>query len=62
MFVNATQKLKQGYIQKNPCESYGYSYCKNCTYNSICGFKEAEPFRKNKKSVKKQSFKRDLGE
>ncbi len=56
LFVNATQNFKNGYIQKNPCEKNGFSYCKFCTYNAICGYSETAAFRKNNKQVKKESF------
>lgn len=62
MFIMATNNIKKGFIQKNPCARNGFSYCKMCTFNSICGYKESAPFRKNNKSVNKQSFKINLGE
>lgn len=60
MFLNAVYNIKNGEILKSPCALNGFSYCKNCIYNSICGYDEAGTFRTFKRKAKKFSF--DLGE
>lgn len=56
MFISACENLKEGYIEKNPCERNGANYCKTCPYNSVCGYNESRPFRNQNKTINKDSF------
>ncbi len=56
MFIKACDNILEGDIQKSPKEIGGFSYCKNCTYNSICGYNENAPFRKQNLTINKDSF------